>query len=146
MIRIIAEAEKTYPHDRYLKMVPEKEVSDAVSYAVCVMADHLDAAAILAPTKSGWTATHISRFRPKQPILAFAPDSDGSDADKIYDTLEQKIIPLYYNMSDNGIPHEWVHLMKETIKSTAAGFSARRMVKQYIEKFYSNCMKGVLKE
>jgi pyruvate kinase len=74
MVRIIAEAEKTYPHDRYLKMVPEKEVSDAVSYAVCVLADYLDAAAILAPTKTGRTAIHISRFRPKQPIIAFTPD------------------------------------------------------------------------
>jgi pyruvate kinase len=74
MIRIITEAEKTYPHDRYLKMAPEKEISDAVSYAVCVLADHLDVAAILAPTKSGRTARHLSRFRPKQPILAFTPD------------------------------------------------------------------------
>ena len=40
MIRIVAEAEKTYPHDRYLKMVPEKEISDAVTYAACVLADH----------------------------------------------------------------------------------------------------------
>jgi starch phosphorylase len=49
-------------------------------------------------------------------------------------------------MSDNGIPNKWVHLMKETMKSTAAGFSARRMVKQYIEKFYSKCMEDVLKK
>jgi pyruvate kinase len=73
MVRIVAEAEKTYPHDRYLKMVPAKEISDAVSYAVCVLADHLDAAALLAPTQSGRTAIHISRFRPKQPIVAFTP-------------------------------------------------------------------------
>lgn len=73
MIRIVAEAEKTYPHDRYLKMVPEKEISDSVTYAVCVLADHLDATAILAPTQSGRTAIHISRFRPKQPIIAFTP-------------------------------------------------------------------------
>ena len=73
MIRIVAEAEKTYPHDRYLKMVPEKEISDSVTYAVCVLADHLDATAILAPTQSGRTAIQISRFRPKQPIIAFAP-------------------------------------------------------------------------
>jgi pyruvate kinase len=73
MIRIIAEAEKTCPHDQYLKMVPEKETSGSVSYAACVLADHLDAAAILAPTRSGRTAIHISRFRPKQPIIAFTP-------------------------------------------------------------------------
>lgn len=73
MIRIVAEAEKTYPHDQYFKMVPEKEISDAVTYAVCVLADHLDATAILAPTQSGRTAIQISRFRPKQPIIAFTP-------------------------------------------------------------------------
>ena len=47
-------------------------------------------------------------------------------------------------MSENGIPIEWVRLMKETIKSTAAGFSARRMVKQYIEKFYSSSIRKAL--
>ena len=73
MIRIVAEAEKIYPHDRYLQLVPKKEISDSVTYAVCVLADHLDAAAILAPTQSGRTAVQISRFRPKQPIIAFTP-------------------------------------------------------------------------
>ncbi len=73
MVRIVAEAEKTFPHDRYLKMVPEKEISDSVTYAACVLADHLDAAAIIAPTQSGRTAIQISRFRPKQPIIAFTP-------------------------------------------------------------------------
>lgn len=73
MTRIVGEAEKTYPHDRYLNMVPEKEISDSVTYAVCVLADHLDATAIIAPTLSGRTAIHISRFRPRQPIIAFTP-------------------------------------------------------------------------
>ena len=71
MKNIIAEAEKIYPHDHYLKIIPEKEISESVTYAVCVLADHLDAAAILAPTQSGRTAMHISHFRPKQPIIAF---------------------------------------------------------------------------
>ncbi|MDY7037841.1 MAG: pyruvate kinase [Thermodesulfobacteriota bacterium] len=74
MTRIVAEAEGIYPHDRYLQLVPKKEVSDSVTYAVCVLADHLDAAAILAPTQSGRTAIQISRFRPKQPIIAFTPN------------------------------------------------------------------------
>jgi starch phosphorylase len=46
--------------------------------------------------------------------------------------------------SDNGIPLEWVRLMKATMKSAAAGFSARRMVKQYIEKFHSTSIKNAL--
>jgi starch phosphorylase len=39
-------------------------------------------------------------------------------------------------MSENSIPVEWVKLMKESIKSNAAQFSARRMVREYAEKFY----------
>jgi starch phosphorylase len=64
-------------------------------------------------------------------------EPNSHDAEKIYQLLKERIIPLYYKISEDGIPIEWVRLMKETIKSTAAGFSARRMVKQYIEKFYS---------
>jgi starch phosphorylase len=36
----------------------------------------------------------------------------------------------------NGIPHGWVTVMKESIKSNAPRFSARRMVKEYVERFY----------
>lgn len=36
----------------------------------------------------------------------------------------------------NGVPLDWVAVMKEAIRSTAAAFSARRMVKEYTEKFY----------
>ena len=73
-------------------------------------------------------------------------DPNSRDAEKIYQLLEERIIPLYYKISEDGIPLEWVRLMKETIKSTAAGFSARRMVKQYLEKFYSISIKKALEE
>jgi len=35
--------------------------------------------------------------------------------------------------------------MKATMKSAVAGFSARRMVKQYIEMFYSGSIKNAMK-
>ena len=75
MARIIEDAENGYPHDRYLTLMPEKEVSESVSYVSCVLADHLDAAAIVAPTQSGQTAKHISRFRPKRGIIALSPNA-----------------------------------------------------------------------
>ncbi len=75
---------------------------------------------------NGWAVDHDAN----------SENPDGSDAEKIYRLLEDQIIPLYYKMSENGVPLEWVRLMKATIKSVAAGFSARRMVKQYIEKIY----------
>ena len=71
---------------------------------------------------------------------------DSSDADKIYRILEQEIIPLYYNMSENGVPHDWVKVMKASMKSNSARFSARRMVKEYIDKFYSKSIQKILKD
>jgi starch phosphorylase len=68
---------------------------------------------------------------------------DQADAEAIYELLEKEIIPLYYNVSDDGVPHGWVKVMKESIKSNGPRFSARRMVKEYIEKFYTNALKEV---
>ncbi len=51
----------------------EQGLEDAVSCGK-LLADHLDAGAILAPTQSGRTAGHLSRFRPGQPIIAYTPN------------------------------------------------------------------------
>jgi glycogen phosphorylase len=67
---------------------------------------------------------------------------DARDAAAIYDILEQHVVPLYYKIDDDGIPQEWVQLMKNTIKSTAARFSARRMVKEYAQKCYQEALKS----
>ncbi len=61
---------------------------------------------------------------------------DSSTAESIYSTLENEIVPLYYDRDSGGIPRQWVALMKEAIRSTAAPFSARRMMKEYAEKLY----------
>jgi starch phosphorylase len=70
-----------------------------------------------------------------------AENRDPLDAASIYDILESQVIPLYYKISREGIPESWVAVMKQTIKSTAARFSSRRMVKEYIEKFYLPALK-----
>ncbi len=58
--------------------------------------------------------------------------------------MHEIYLESYIFENDNTL--EWVRLMKETIKIAAAGFSARRMVRQYIEKFYSTSIKNVLEE
>jgi starch phosphorylase len=66
--------------------------------------------------------------------------SDEKDAAAIYELLEKEIIPLYYRQDKDGVPHDWVTIMKEAIKSTGARFSARRMVKEYALKFYKHAL------
>jgi starch phosphorylase len=49
---------------------------------------------------------------------------------------------FYYKASDDGVPHDWVRVMKESIKSNGPLFSARRMVKEYVQKFYTTAIKA----
>ncbi|NVM56830.1 MAG: pyruvate kinase [Desulfobacterales bacterium] len=74
MARIIKSAEDHFPHEKYLQRTPEKQVAESVAHASCMLASYLDAYAIVAPTQSGQTARHISRFRPRQPIIALSPN------------------------------------------------------------------------
>ena len=70
---------------------------------------------------------------------------DENDARQLYDILENEVIPLYYSVPINGIPHGWVKKMKETMKSTASRFSARRMVKEYVRQAYIPAFMGAEK-
>ena len=65
---------------------------------------------------------------------------DASDAAALYTLLEKEVVPLYYSASLDGIPHGWVRMMKETIKNTSAAFSARRMVKEYVTRYYPSLL------
>jgi starch phosphorylase len=69
-------------------------------------------------------------------LSANSGDDDKSDAGKLYSLLEEQIVPLYYDRDINGIPHGWLKIVKETIRSNAPLFSAQRMVKEYMEQMY----------
>ena len=72
-------------------------------------------------------------------------DRDKKDAKALYKLLEEEIIPLYYQVAEDGVPYGWVNVMKEAIKSNAPMFSAKRMVKEYVEKFYIPAFNSLLK-
>ena len=74
MVRIIENAEEHFPHSRYLALPMGTNVSESVAHASCALADHLDAKAIVATTRSGFTATQISRFRPRPTLIALSPE------------------------------------------------------------------------
>ncbi len=67
---------------------------------------------------------------------------DAADAASIYNLLEKEIVPLYYDRSIDDIPHGWVKVMKESIKSNGPRFSARRMVKEYVTRYYPSLLKA----
>jgi pyruvate kinase len=71
--RLATVAESGFPFDKFLSMIPEKDISESVAHASCVLASHLSARAIVVYTQTGRTARYASRFHPRQPIIALSP-------------------------------------------------------------------------
>lgn len=63
-------------------------------------------------------------------------EQDDSDSNSIYDTLENKIIPIYYDKNENGFSDTWIRIMKNSIISNAGKYSTSRMLEDYLEKLY----------
>jgi starch phosphorylase len=61
---------------------------------------------------------------------------NDADADSLYTVFERQIIPSYYDIGDDGVPHTWIAIMKEAIRTCAPQFSMKRMVKEYVERLY----------
>ncbi len=71
---------------------------------------------------------------------------DGADADALYRTLEEEVVPLFFDRDSDGVPRRWIHLIKEAIRTVAPVFSARRMVKEYAVRMYVPAMMSAAKK
>ena len=60
-------------------------------------------------------------------------EEDQADAESVYRILERDVVPLFYMRDRQGVPHGWMRMVKESIKTLAPRFSTRRMVKEYVE-------------
>ena len=66
------------------------------------------------------------------------PDAvDAADADALYRLLEEEVVPAFYDRDRSHVPHRWMAIVKEAIRTVAPRFSARRMVKEYAERMYA---------
>lgn len=57
--------------------------------------------------------------------------TDRRDAESLFDTLEQQVIPTFYDRDVDGLPVRWIQMMMNSISSLAWRFSAHRMVMDY---------------
>ncbi len=63
--------------------------------------------------------------------------SDEDDAESLYDVLENKVIPLFYeNRTADNVPLDWMPMVKNSMSTVIPQFSARRMLKEYIDQLY----------
>ena len=65
------------------------------------------------------------------------PILDAADANAFYHLLEHEVVPAFYERDATGIPRRWIAIVKESIRTIAPHFSARRMVKEYTERMYA---------
>ena len=84
--------------------------------------------------KNGWAIGEDKN--PKAPEL-----QDKEDALSLYSTLENEIIPLFYDRDADWIPQDWVNRSKNAIRTVTPQFSMRRMVKEYAERLYVPAVK-----
>src|SRR4051812_1439133 len=64
---------------------------------------------------------------------------DDIESRAIYDLLEQEIVPQFFNRSSDGLPRNWIRMMKRCIGTLSPVFNTNRMVQEYTEKCYAPC-------
>ena len=67
------------------------------------------------------------------------------DAEMIYNTIEEQIVPKYYKRDEENIPNEWVESIKTCIADIASHFTTNRMLNDYQERFYTKLHERNLK-
>jgi starch phosphorylase len=61
---------------------------------------------------------------------------DWADVQAMYTLLEEQMVPAFYDRGGDGIPHRWLQIVKQSIRTVLPRFSARRMVKEYVRTMY----------
>jgi pyruvate kinase len=96
MDRIVRSAETSLSIAKFEHLPELASTRDSISRSTYYVAKEISAAAIITPTWSGTTASLVSRFRPKQPILATTPNEQALD----FMALAWGVIPILIPASD----------------------------------------------
>jgi len=59
------------------------------------------------------------------------------EAKDLLDIIENEVIPMYYDRDGRGYSQKWVRISKASMRTVIPNFNAQRMVKDYINNFYS---------
>jgi glycogen phosphorylase len=81
---------------------------------------------------SGWAISPVAENE----------DADAADAEDLYRLLEEQIVPLYYTRNAQGTPLGWVEKMRHALRLAGSRFTARRMVREYVQEYYAPAIHG----
>ena len=79
--------------------------------------------------ENGWTIGTNAEYNSYE-------EQDIADSQSMYRTLEDKIIPTYYDKNEEGISPKWIRIMKNSIISTGGKYSTARMLVDYTNNLY----------
>jgi starch phosphorylase len=65
-----------------------------------------------------------------------ADEQDKRDTEALYRTIENEVIPLYYDRDEHDVPRGWVYRMKRAIQTLGWRFNTDRMVMDYTRECY----------
>ena len=68
---------------------------------------------------------------------------DAAEAEALHRLLEREVVPTFYDRDGSGRPARWLAMMRASIRHTATGFSARRMVLDYLNECYASAARRV---
>lgn len=79
---------------------------------------------------AGWALTDKRTYENQE-------HQDQLDAATIYSMLENEIVPLYYAKDENGYSPAWIQYIKKSIAEITPRYTTKRMIDDYIAKFYT---------
>ncbi|MGC5002435.1 alpha-glucan family phosphorylase [Streptomyces sp. DT203] len=75
------------------------------------------------------------------------PTADGSamdedrrdelEANALYELIEERVAPRFYDRGAEGLPERWVEMVRRTVGSLGPKVLAGRMVREYVERLYA---------
>jgi glycogen phosphorylase len=64
------------------------------------------------------------------------PAWDATEAEALYNVIEQQVVPEFYERNSSGIPTKWVARVRESMARLTPAYSANRVVREYTEDYY----------
>jgi starch phosphorylase len=68
------------------------------------------------------------------------PDSveeqDRVDSANLYKTLTDKVVPLFFQRDEQGVPRQWIQLVRRAMATLVPQYTTDRMVREYTTKYY----------
>jgi starch phosphorylase len=83
----------------------------------------------------GYTGTNGWAIKPASELLS-DERRNLEESRSLYELLQDKVIPLFYERGKMGFSPEWIHMAKRSIMTLLPRFNSERMVGEYLSKFY----------